>query len=312
MTTNRILAGLLAVQLALAAVTWWPGESGDAPPVAALAAPLAEWTVVEIVGQTTGDAPPKPVRVVKEGDRWVLASAGGFPADAAKVQQVIDNLAKIELGNPISTKATSHRDLGVADDTFTRKVTIGSGGKTTTLYLGAGTGSGLHVRREGTDSVYAVRGFTAWSVGDADARYLDSSYVKVDPKSLRTLKIANPSGTWTLVQAPDDTWSIAEAPGVAVDPGKSGSLARRAVDVRMTKPVGTEIRPDHALTGETRVEWTAEGPDGAPIAGGYTIGAARETFHYVKADDREWVVEVAGTTLQPLLDFTPAAVAGGT
>ena len=311
MTTNRILAGLLAGQLALAAITWWPNGEPEARLVPALTAPVAEWTVVEIVGQTTGGEEPKPVRLVRDGSGWGLSSSGGYPADATRVKDMLDHLVMLQLGTPISTQATSHRDLSVADDTFTRKVTVGAGGQTTTFYLGAGTGSAVNLRMSGTDAVHVGRGFTAWSVGDTDARYYDSSYVKVDPKKLRTLTISTPTGSWTLDHRADDTWAIAGSPDVPVDATKIGSLARRAVDLRMAKPVGRDALPEFGLAGGARVEWTAEGPDGAPTAGGYTIGGTRETFRYVKADDRAWVVEVGTSTLQPLLDFAPAAIAPG-
>jgi hypothetical protein len=311
MSINRILAGLLVAQLALAAVTWWPSTAEETTTTPAITAPIADWTVVEIVGQTTGAEPPKPVRLVKEGAGWSIASAGGYPADPNRVKDVLDHLASIQIGNPISTKATSHRDLSVADDTFTRKVTVGAGGQTTTFYLGAGTGSAVNVRVAGTDAVYAVRGFTAWSIGDADARFYDSSYVKVDPKKLRTLKITTATGSWTLDHSADDHWTMEGTPEVPVDTAKIGTLARRAVDLRMTRPVGREVKPEFGLGSGARVEWTAEGDDGAPTAGGYTIGAARETFRYVKADDRDWVVEIGTSTLQPVLDFAPSAIAPG-
>lgn len=288
MHTNQILAGVLAAQLALAAVTWWPRSD-----VASEAAPLvdaaaADVSAIEIQGMSAPGAAADPVRLVREGGTWVVASANGYPADPGKITELLDRLTGIRLRDPITTQATSQRQLGVAADAYTRKVTLAAGGRTTTFYLGAGQGSSVNVRRDGTNEVYRVPGFTAWTVGDAPARYFDTSYVKVDPATVTSLTVRNAAGALTLRQE-GGAWISAEDPTRPIDAREAQGLARKLLDVRMTKPVARGMAPDHGLTGGVRVEWTATGE---PASGGYTIGAESEGARYVMADGKEWVVAV--------------------
>ncbi len=230
---------------------------------------------------------------MREGGAWVVASAEGYPADPAKVSELLERITSIELRDPIATQASSHSQLGVGTDAYTRKVTLASGGKTTTFFLGAGQGSTVNVRRDGTNDVYRVAGFTAWSVGDAPARYFDASYVKVDPATVATLTVRNASGALTL-RHEGDAWVSAEDPTRPIDPRAAQALARKLLDVRMSRPASRTVAPEHGLDAGVRVEWTTTGE---PAAGAYTIGAERDGTRFVKADGRDWVVGVAAAGL---------------
>ncbi len=293
MRTNQILAGALAAQLAVAAVTWWPRTDASHTSAPLVDAAAADVTAVEIQGMSTPGAAADPVRLVREGDAWVVASAEGYPADSAKVGDLLDRLTGIELRDPITTQATSHEQLGVAADAYTRKVTLASGGRTSTFYLGAGQGSTVNVRRDGTGDVYRVAGFTAWSVGDAAARYFDPSYVKVDPAALSSLTVKNAAGA-LMLRRDGDTWVSADDPTRPIDARAAQALARKLLDVRMSRPVSRTAAAEHGLDGGVRVEWTSTGE---PASGAYTIGNESDGVRYVRADGREWVVAVAAAGL---------------
>jgi hypothetical protein len=299
---NKSLAGLLVVQVALVGLLWRPvaEPAYTSTPVLAFAADAI--TGLEIIGRTADGETPEPVKLVKEGTDWQIASEQGYPADSAKVATVLSSLADMKIRAPIATQAANHAKLEVAEAKNTRRVKITAGAETIDLLLGAGSGSAVNVRKGDANEVFSVRGFTAWSIGDQASRYFDTEYVKADVDTLDSLTVINTNGDFTLEK--DGTgWHIAGAEaGTLLNETKVQELLAAVTRVRMTEPAGKTDRPAWGLTRDRRVEWTST-ESSETNGSGYTIGAEVDGKIYVRADRNPFVVLVTSSTVSKALDI---------
>lgn len=301
MKTNAVLAGLLGVQLAALAVTWWPSPPEAKTETVVFPGGADAIRALEIHPPAAEGEPGKPVQLVRQGEAWTLLSAQGYPAQAETVKTVLDHLAGITLTDPITTQATSHAALQVADDAYTRKITASLGGETTTLLLGAGPGSLTRVRLAGQDAVYQVRGFSAWSIGDTDARFWDPEVVAAKVDELEALTFPTPAGPVQLVLR-DGVWSDASGAHV-IGPREASRLVKSLTSLRMQRPLGTGDDPAWGIADGLHVAWTGRTVDGTAYTGGYRIGAALDDLRAVRVDGGSWTVAVPSAALEPLLAF---------
>jgi hypothetical protein len=305
MQINKFLAGLLAAQLLFGAAVWWPHSEAEQKAVALVDASSDAITTLEITGAPAADKPAEPVRLQKQGAGWVLSSANNYPADPAKVKDVLDKITGMKLKETVSVRKTSQDALSVSDTHYTRKVTVAAGGQTTTFYLGAGQANSMNVRRDGTDEVYVIHGTNAWSIPDTGSRYFDTSYIKADATKLAQVTVKNAKGTLVLKHDASG-WVDAGNPGLPLDQKQVGNAIRRLTDLRISKPVSDQVDPKFGLDGSTRVEWTTTGDDGNVATSAYDVGSEADNLRYVKADDKSWVVQIASSSVAQVLTLTAA------
>jgi hypothetical protein len=293
---NKILAGVLGLQLLAAAAVWMPRDPGVAPPRTLVALKAAEVTQIQVTGRTTPDLkdPPKPVVLEKRGEQWVLPSLGGYPADPTKVDELLAHFAEVQVRSPVATTPASHVALNVAEDQFTRRVEWSTPAGSTTLWVGAGQGQTAHLRKSGESEVFSTRAFTAWSLADQDRRYFDTQYIKVELDDLSSFSLRNAQGDYTLLRA-EGAWTP-PAGFALTEPAEADALARSLLNVRLHEPVGQEVKPEYGLDGSVRVSWT-QGSGDQSAARSYVVGAKADSYRYVKADDSPWVVKVTESTI---------------
>lgn len=292
------LALALVAQAGLAAMTWRTTVGSEPTPLhAVFAVDPSTVTAFAVTGRSTADKIAVPVKLEKQGEGWVISSAHGFPADTTKVTELLDKVKDIQARDPIATRAAAHRDLEVADDTFTRKLELTVGADVRALFLGASKGQVVNVRIPGTDDVFAARGLTAYTLPDAARRFWKPEYVDLKADDLSTWTLTNPNGTATLHRA-DGQWSMPDLPpGHSLVTAEVDALARMLLTVRIADVAGTAATPDMGLDGSTVVRWTRE-VDGQSEAGGYVVGALVDGKRYLKADDRPWIVQVADSGIK--------------
>jgi hypothetical protein len=232
---HKILIGLLAVQIALIAVTLL--RSGEPPAVkdAPLLPGLDPAKVTRVRLFASGAEKPGVDLVRKGAGSWVVASHSDYPADAAKVKGLIEPLAKIAAGEPIATSATRHKQLRVADRDFDRKIVLdveGAGEKT--LVIGNSLGTRRTALRIGGDDVYAatdVSFFAAEPAGFVSTKYLDIPKAEIERVAIRRdqqmIELAR-------VPAPPPPAPLAPAPAGA----GSGSAAAPAAPAPGAPPPG--------------------------------------------------------------------------
>lgn len=296
-----ILGGLLVVQLGLAAFTWAGGArlggASDTKPL--VGGDLGDVTELEIIGKATDDKPAKTVKLVKNGDAWVVATAADFPAKTEKVEEILKKLVEAKVREPIATNKANHGALKVSEKTFDKKVRVKVGGDDVNLVVGAGKSSSIHARRAERDEVYLARGVSAWAISDRVTSYIETEYVKVEDPT--EVSVQNPAGTINLVKDDEGNWKVTELPPDAdVDDSRVSSFVSAARSIRMTDPVGKAVKPEYGLDNATVV--VLKNKDRTVS---YSIGALDGDDHYVKADGQDFVVKVSKWSVERLRDQTP-------
>jgi len=293
------------VQLALVALVWSsPGTSEAVAARTLLSGEVTSITSLTITGRTTLDqeTPATPITLTREADGWRIASAEGYPAQADKVDDVLETLEGIRVRTPIGTSQGSHVGLGVADDAFTRRLTLTSAQGDTTVYLGAATGSAMHIRLADDERVYLHRGETAWSIADQTNRYFDPIYLEEDPEQIDQLTVSNSSEQHQMTRSEDGWRPTDRETTQGVEQSEADALVRGLLTVRMMEPVTRDVSAVHGLEQGARVEWTVI-EDTTTRSNGYTIGAkADDRHHYVKADRSDWVVKVLSSGVERALE----------
>lgn len=229
----QMLGVLLAAQLALAgAVAWWQVRTpGDAAPSALFSFDAQAIDRVLIEGPDK-----KRVELKRTGGRdaaWVVAEAGDFPADGARVRQLIDKLHGLKAGDPIATRAEAAERFRVADAAFERRVQADAGGKAqATLLLGSSQGArGTYARKAGDSAVLGVD----WPTHDLGTRaddWLDKTVLRVPREQIEAIEVGGVrllAGAAPQATAPGAGATAAAAsattPGAASSPGSAASAA---------------------------------------------------------------------------------------
>ncbi len=300
----KVLAALLVVQVALAVVTWWPRGSGEVEvhPLVDLSADAVDRVVIS--GDPKATTKRDPVELVKKDGQWVIASKDDFPADPAKVRELVQRFTEARVGRPIATRPTSHAALEVAEDTHKRKVVLGAGSESVTLLVGSATSRSVHVRRADQDDVYRLKGFSVWSIADQPRSYWDPKVLDLDPETVTSLHIRGPKGDFELVRdGADQPWRLSDQQeGEELDTEAVDRLVRKAATLRMVEPVAREAKPEHGLDEGVVVEWTVT-EDDQTRSGSYRIGATEEYRTYVQPEGG-WVVQVSKSAVKDLVDAT--------
>jgi hypothetical protein len=301
MSFHRILALLLVLQLGLVAMTWWPRDLSALAPHPLLELDreaISELRIAASGGDEMGNA--GGVRLVREGPKWKVASAAGYPATSEKVDELLDRLVALRVTVPIATQQTSHNALKVGEDEYGRRVVIVSGdGGEVELVIGAAARESIHVREAGTSEVYLAKGISEWSLRDGSNDYYDTSYVDTDSATLGSFTVSNEQGGLSFVRE-ESGWILegleaeAELIQEAVD-----ALASAVTKLTMSEPVGTEALPQHGLDGRVAVAWSVVEEDRS-LAGGYVVGAEEDSFTFVKGDGNPFVVKVQSSELAKL------------
>lgn len=145
-----LLGGVMALQVALAALLFWQGNNQAAVTVE----PLLTLTNTSITRlELAGD--DERVTLLKQGDRWQVGN--GLPVESQRVADVLTKLGELKTGWPLATSKSAQQRFEVADDTFNRKVSVYAGDEAVAeVYLGSTVSfKQVHVRAAGDDNIYA-------------------------------------------------------------------------------------------------------------------------------------------------------------
>lgn len=301
MKTTSILLATLVAQSALAVVTWWPSAPAVTDPVPLVPGGNAI-TALTITPQ--GDD-AEPVDLVAEDGRWFVASSHRYPADPDKVAEVLDMLAGAQLRTPIATQAIHHDTLKVGEHSADKQLRWTADGETATWWVGAAARQAVHLRKDGTDDVYAVTGLSAWSIRDTARAYLPNQILQIDPAQITSLAITNAQGAVSFARR-EDGWEAQGDTPMAARADEVDTLARKLGSLRLQQVVGTEVLPEHGLApGTARVTWTVHNGD-QDTPGGLVIGAEQGGDRVVRSDADGFVVTVPSSAVTPFLEADPA------
>jgi hypothetical protein len=280
-------------------------------------------------GQAKADAPR--VELARRDGRWVLPGYHDAPADAARVQALLDQLGSVKRGFAVARSADAIKRFKVADTDYERRLVASTGDKpVATVYLGQSPGlRKVNARTAQDEAVYAVE-LNAQELPAAPADWLDGGLLRVDAAALSeitvsgkgraplTLQRAVANGKPEGASAPasaaiggappaagTDGWHV---PGLAadkrVDPEQTAALLAAIVNLRVDGVLGKEARP----------EWQQDAPDlslsfkppqGQAVT--WTLAKAKSGDMVVlKASNQPWYLQLKPAGAQPLLEAAAA------
>lgn len=179
------LALLFVAQVVLAAALLaWQGRGGVAEPKALFS--FDEKAVDRLVIEGPDQA---KVELQRRGSadaaQWVVSGAGDFPADRARIQQVVNRLHELKVVAPVATSGAAAERFKVSDETFERRIRAEAGGKAVaTLLLGSSQGSRQTSAREaGEDDVYAVD-WATYEIATRNEDWLDKGVLRIAEDSV--------------------------------------------------------------------------------------------------------------------------------
>lgn len=315
---NLILIGLLVAQGACIGYQHLGDEDEVAVERGMLFADLDADAVTRVVITEGEGGDDKEVTLTKGADGWVVGERWGAPADGEKLDELLRELAALEVADVISTTGLHAVELGVADADFRKKVVLTDGAGERTLYLGtSGRGSSTHARLGGADEVVAVRNFSTWRVNARPDGWVDRLVVDVPKEDVNVLTLTWPDDELVLTRtgATEDgaaPWLLSDGERQAgVDEADIDALLGKAIKLSASKVLG-EL-DGAASVGDELLRVTLETKDGTVS---YALGEADEANNYVLAKDgRRHLMQVGKWAVETLLDasfdeLAPAADEG--
>jgi len=279
--TQSILALLLGVQLLLLLVLWSPFTSGSAASATTVLLPELESfapTKIEIEG---GD---ESLVLGRKEQTWSIGEAGGYPADGAKVQKLLDELEQLEVRRPVVSSARYHEALRVTSEQHERKLRLFDADGTSPrveLYVGTSPNYGInHVRRSDRDEVYEVKGLSPWDMRPEASSWIETRLLDLEPDRVRSLSLSNGHGAFELRRGDDGGFTLvaggsanAELDRAAVD-----SFVSSLTSLRLSEPAGrADGGADYGLAAPAgRVELVYEAEQGASKTFDLALGAEAE------------------------------------
>jgi len=257
--TNRILAAVLAVQIVLAAVAFWPKPTSVAGGESLLAGLEAE----QIARLTISDGTGKQVKLAKEMGSWVLPEADNYPCLENKVPEFLDKIVALKTNRLVTQTPASHKRLKVADDAFERKVELElADGTTHRLYLGSSPSYGaIHVRADGQDEVY-LASLSASDAGIFASNWIDTLYFSVVQDQIMALTLENGNGRFEFEKDDAGTWTMKDlAADETLNENNVTSLVTRVSSLRMLRPLGKTEQDDYGLKEPSAVVTVETGDD---------------------------------------------------
>jgi hypothetical protein len=282
---HKIMIALLAVQVALAVVM--RTRDDDAAPLKEHPL-LAHFDAAAVTRIQIADKDGKPVDLAKRGDHWVIASGFDYPVPESKISELLGPIAKLAAASPITTSATRHKQLGVADADFKKKITLTVGGKDTTFFVGTPVGMRRSAFRFANDpKVYAVT--SVWTSADPHD-WMEAKYVDIARDDVA--KITIDKGGQVLTIDPADK---------ALDENKVSTIVGDVAEIEALAPGDPKRDASHPLATIT-VERKAKGEtSAAPVV----LDVLADGDHYwVKQRGLDRAVVVVKNRLADALDAT--------
>jgi len=177
----RVLSVLLALQLLITLVLYWPQPQG-VNRSEALVAGLDRESIGRI-GITDGEGASS--LLTRDSEGWRLDS--GLPADGSKVATLIDALTGADPGYAIATSDSAATRFRVAAEDFERRIVLEGADEDRVLYLGTSPSfRKVHARRADEAAVFVIE-LNSYDAPTADGSWLDRSLLAAE--DLSTLEL---------------------------------------------------------------------------------------------------------------------------
>ena len=240
MNRQTVLGTVLLAQLVIVAVVWGlQSRPGDAPPV------FLSFDAQGVDSLTVADA-DSSVTVARADGEWQLSPDGastGLPADAAKVDGVLQKLSDVGATWPVATTESAMRRFEVVEEAHQRHVTIGAGEETVAdVYLGTSPTFGkVHARHAAGGPVYAIA-FSNYEAGTKQSDWLQKSLLQPEG-NMQSVARKSADAEWTLTST-DAGWTT---DGVELDQDETKTFVDRLGRLNVLDLVEVELPPQPSV-----------------------------------------------------------------
>jgi hypothetical protein len=244
--TNQILAGVLALQIILVAVVFWPRPAASVAGGESLfpgveADQIARLTITDLEGQT--------IQLARSMGKWALPEADDYPALESKVSALLDKIVALKTDRLVTQTPGSHKRLKVAEEDFERRIEFElDDGTTYMLYLGTSPSYGAsHVRANGQDEVY-LASLSISDAGVTPSLWVDTLYFSLTQDQIVALTLENNNGRFEFEKDEAGTWTMKDlAADETFKENNVKSLVSRVSSLRMVSPLGKTEQDDYGL-----------------------------------------------------------------
>jgi hypothetical protein len=302
---NQILSAVLVLQVALAAILFWPRQPASAAGELLFAGLDAE----QVTRLTIADETGEQVQFINAGAGWVLADTDEYPTTDGVVPDLLEKIVALEVGRPVAESKESHARLKVADDEHASRVELKlQDGTLRTFYVGTSPSYGAsHVRVDEQDEVYLSSDLSSADVGARLAGWIDTSYLSLPAQEIVSVTLENENGTFEFVKEGEDWTMSGVGEGETASISAISSLISRAAAVRMLRPLGTEPKPSYGIQDPNAVlVIRAHGAEGTETTYALHVGARSEQdgSYVLKSSESPYYVRVAEYTTQDWVENT--------
>lgn len=311
---QKVLLIILAVQLALVGVVFWPKQSKANTESALLGTLKAE----DVVGLKITDMDGKQISFSKLDNAWMLSEADNFPAKSDKVEAALEKIFEINTSRLIAEKETSQKQLEVSADQYQRRIElILLDGSQKTLYIGSATGSNtVNVRLDGQNETYLTSALTASDFGTKTASWVDTSYVSVPSTQVKSIEIDNANGSFAFQKDLNSQWQMA---GLMEDEILNSSqvddLVGSAAVLNLVEPLGTQEKTEYGLDKPAAVvNFSSVNDSGEQSVHTLWIGKSdpSDQTYYAFSSDSKYYVKISSYTAEKYINTARESVVTAT
>ena len=303
---NQILAVILALQIVVVAVVFWPRSAASESASGAL---LANFKAADVVSMTITDRDGNAIEIAKSGENWVLPKRDDYPVVVSRVTELLAKLEKITANRLITKTQASHKQLQVAANDYNRRIEMKlTDNVTHTLYMGtSGGGSASHVRADDRPEVYLTSDVLSWDLNALETNWIETLFLTVPQTATVGITLQNAQGMFEF-QRPDGSgeWTMQGlAAGETLVQNNVVGVVNQVASLRMQGPLGKTKqdvyamdKPQAVVTVQTRdgaqektytltigarLEEEKKSSTGEAVY--YYVASSSESPHYVRLSD---------------------------
>jgi Domain of unknown function (DUF4340) len=289
------LAVATVVLVALAIVTLAVGDRGvsRAAPgeraFPALAGKLGD------VASVTVSRNGSTMTFIRDGDSWLVAEKGNYPADAGKISQIVRAMADLTLVEAKTQKPELYPRLEVEDPTVGKSALVAvkdkSGAAMAEAIVGkrrydrlGGGNDGVYLRKPGDAQAWLARG--SLDPSGEPSSWLDRQILDISEKKIAKIILTQPDGTKLAISrsTPDAKFAVEDAPAdtkFKSETTTSGpAAALETLDLENVKPAAELSVPDRDVV----------------TASFTTFDGMTVNLRLVELDKKDWVaISAAGS-----------------
>ncbi len=308
-----VCAALLIVQLGLAALTHLRQRPMETQ---TKTGPLLAMPAAGVDELQLEDGEGKKLALKKVGDHWVLPDMGDIPADAARIQGLLDILTGARRGWPEATTAEAASRFKVSADRFKRLLTLRAGGKDLTrVYFGSSPGlRKIYLRVDGDNHIQVLALESSQLELGAD-NWIDTGLLRLEARQINAIELPD----LRLVRQgeriqPDDLQT-----GEELVLERVNALVKAIAELRIVAVLGREARPEYGLD-KPALRCAVELADGRRIdylfaqeakpaeAQAGKQPSPAETAYTLKVSGRDELFRVDGWQVEAIRSVTRAAL----